>query len=145
MPQPSVLNVTDLAKASLLAYNEKNFDKLRNILTPNVVYNEYATGRTARGFDDVLSIWRGWAKAIPDSVATFLKEYVSGTTVIFEMEWNGTHTAPLQTPTGEVAPTGKKIKLRACQIIETRDDKVMSINHYFDMATLLNQLGVLPK
>src|SRR5512143_701664 len=136
MPQPSVLNVTEVAKASLLAYNEKNFDRYRNILVPNVVYNEYGTGRTARGLDDVLSMWRAWAKAIPDSVATFMREYSSGNTAIFEIEWNGTHTAPLQTPTGEIAPTGRKIKVRACQIIETRDDKGTSIRHDYDMATL---------
>ena len=38
--------------------------------------------------------------------------------------------------------TGKKIELPACQIIEIADGKVKSMRQYFDMATMMQQLGI---
>ena len=143
MAQQSVLTLVDVAKASVLGYNEKNWEKVRNTLTPGIVYDEAGTGRRAHGINEVLSIWRAWAAALPDSKATFVNEYVSGTTVVLELVWNGTHTGPLQTPNGEIAPTGRKINLRACQVIDTVGEKVAAVRQYFDMATLLRQIGAL--
>jgi steroid delta-isomerase-like uncharacterized protein len=66
---------------------------------------------------------------------------VSGNTVTLELTWRGTHTGPLQTPTGALPPSGKTIGIRACQVVEVADGKVQAVRHYFDMATLLQQLG----
>ncbi len=145
MPQQSVLTVADVAKASTYAFNEKNWNQVRATLTPGVVYDEVATGRKAQGLEDVMSIWQGWAAALPDSRATVLNEIVSGNTVVLELAWNGTHTGPLKTPNGTINPTGKKINVRACQVIEVAGDRVSNVRHYFDMVSLLSQLGALPK
>lgn len=139
MPQKSVV---DLAKEQVIAYNEKDWDRVRAALAPEVVYDEFATHRKAKGVDEVLTNWKGWAKAIPDSRATFRSEMASGNTAVLEVTWNGTHSGPLQTPNGEIAATGKKIELRACQIVEVANDRVKSIRQYFDMGTLLEQIGV---
>jgi hypothetical protein len=48
----------------------------------------------------------------------------------------------LQLPSGPLAPTGRSIELRACQIIEVEGGKTRTITQYFDMATLVQQLGV---
>lgn len=142
MPQPSVLSVVDLAKTSTLAYNEKNFDKMRASLATGVVYDEVGSGRKVQGVNEVLSLFRAWATALPDSKATFTNEYVSGTTVVLELTWTGTHSGTLQMPNGNIPPTGKKINVRACEVIETASDQITAMRHYFDMATLLRQLGV---
>jgi steroid delta-isomerase-like uncharacterized protein len=142
MAQSSVLNIVDTAKATILAYNDKNWDAVRKASAPNLVYDEVATARNVRGLEDVLKVWQGWAEAIPDSKATFQNELVSGNTVVLELTWRGTHTGPLQTPAGTLQPTGKKINLRAVQIIQMSGDKTTSVRQYFDMATLLQQLGV---
>ena len=141
MAQSSVLTIVDVAKATILAYNNKNWDAVRTASAPNVVYDEVATGRNVRGVEDVIKVWRGWAEAFPDSKATFQHEFVSGNTVVLELTWRGTHKGPLQTPDGTLPPTGKTINFRACQVIEVNGDKATSIRQYFDMATLLQQLG----
>jgi limonene-1,2-epoxide hydrolase len=33
--------------------------------------------------------------------------------------------------------------MRACQVIEVADDKVLAMRHYFDMMTMLQQLGAV--
>lgn len=135
-------SVVDLAKEQVIAYNEKDWDRARATFAPEIVYEELATDRKLEGADDVLTAWKGWAKAIPDSRATFNSEIVSGNTAVLEVTWRGTHDGPLQTPDGEIAPTGKKIELRAIQVVDIANDRVRSIRHYFDMGTLLEQIGV---
>jgi steroid delta-isomerase-like uncharacterized protein len=135
-------STVDVAKEQVIAYNEKDWNRARSSLTPDVAYNELATHRDLKGVDDVLTALRGWATAMPDSRATFRSEMVSGNTAVLEMTWKGTHTGPLHMGNREIAATGKKFDLPACQVIEVTDGKVKSVRHYFDMASLLDQLGV---
>ena len=140
MPQPSLV---DIAKAPILAYNDKNWDAVRAAVSPTFVYDEVATQRKVQGINDVLGVWREWATAFPDSKATFNAVATNGNTVIVEVTWRGTHTGTLQAPTGKVAATGKKIEIRACQVIEVTNDKVQTMRQYFDLLTMLQQLGVM--
>jgi steroid delta-isomerase-like uncharacterized protein len=133
----------DAAKASIVAYNEKNWDAVPKVVTSDFEYDEVGTNRKLVGPSDVIAAWKGWATALPDSKATFNAAHVGGNTVTLEVTWRGTHTGPLETPAGAIPSTGKKIEVRACQVVElTPDGKTQRVRHYFDMATLLAQLGV---
>ena len=140
MPQQSLV---DIAKAQIIAYNDKNWDAVKAAVAPGVVYDEVGTQRRLQGVNDVIEAWRGWAAAIPDSNATFHGASSSGNTVVLELTWRGTQTGTLQTATGQIPATGKKIELRACQVIEIANDKVQVIRHYFDMMTMMQQLGAI--
>jgi steroid delta-isomerase-like uncharacterized protein len=134
-------SIGDIAKASITAYNRKDWDAVRAAIAPNCVYDEVATRRRGQGADEITSLWKAWAQALPDSAATFENTLVSDNTVVCELTWRGTHSGPLSMPGGQLAPTGRKIEVRACQIIEVSGARVQTIRHYFDMATLLQQLG----
>jgi steroid delta-isomerase-like uncharacterized protein len=134
-------SVADTAKEQVIAYNEKDWDRARASFAPEIVYEELATHRKLKGADDILTAWKGWATAIPDSRATFNSEFVSGNTAVLEITWKGTHSGPLQTADGEIPATGKKIELRAVQVVDVANDKVRSVRQYFDMGTLLKQIG----
>ena len=138
MPQKSV---ADMAKEQVIAYNEKDWDRARASFAPEIVYEELATHRKLKGADDVLTAWKGWATAIPDSRATFNSEFVSGNTAVLEITWKGTHSGPLNTGEREIPASGKKIELRAIQVVDVVDDRVKSVRQYFDMGTLLKQIG----
>jgi len=133
----------DAAKAPLLAYSAKDWDKVQRSITANFVYDEVGTARRVQGIDNVIPVWKGWATAMPDSKATFNAAHVSGNTVVLEVTWTGTHTGPLDLPTGTVAGTGKQIDLRAAAIFEITNGKASTQRHYFDMATMLKQLGIM--
>jgi steroid delta-isomerase-like uncharacterized protein len=137
-------SLVDIAKAPIIAYNDKNWDAVKAAVAPGFIYDEVGTQRKIQGINDVLAAWRGWATAIPDSKATFDNASTSGNTVILEVTWRGTQTGPLQTPTGQILqPSGRKIELRACQVIEVANGKVQVMRHYYDMVTMLQQLGAL--
>jgi limonene-1,2-epoxide hydrolase len=61
--------------------------------------------------------------------------------VILELTWRGTHTGPLETPNGSIAATGKSIEVRACTVCELEGEKTKAARQYFDMTTLLEQIG----
>lgn len=139
IPQQQLI---DAAKVPVLAFNEKNWDAVRASISPDFVYDEVATNRKVQGVDQVIPLWQGWATAFPDAKATFQRELLSGDTVVFEVTWRGTHKGPLQTPNGPIAATGNRIDVRACMAIEVAGDKAKAQRHYFDMGTILQQLGV---
>ncbi|HEX6432880.1 MAG TPA: ester cyclase [Gemmatimonadales bacterium] len=129
------------AKAPILAFNEKDWDGVRAGVARDLIYDEVATGRRVEGIDQVLSVWQGWATAFPDSRATIHNAVAAENTVVLELSWKGTHQGPLQIPEGSLAPTGHGIDVRACFVVEMAGDKVQRERHYFDMATLMLQLG----
>ncbi len=129
------------AKAPTIAYNDKDWAALRAAVTPDFIYDEVATQRKVQGVDQATTIFQGWAAAFPDSRGTFHGAIASGDTVVLEVTWEGTHQGTLQTPDGTIAPTGRRIEIRACMLVELTGEKVRLQRQYFDMATLLRQVG----
>ena len=138
-------NAIETAKAVTFAYNDKNWDTVRAVFAETGVYDEKATGRRVQGVARILEVWQGWARAFPDSKATFVSEHASGDTAILEVVWRGTHTGPLETPAGTIPPSNRRIEVPACLVEKTAGAKVTAYTHYFDMATLLTQIGAMPK
>jgi steroid delta-isomerase-like uncharacterized protein len=134
-------SLIDAAKAPVLAYGDKNWNAVRASVTPDILYDEVAIPQKIKGVDQLLTCWQGWATAFPDSKATFQNAIAGGDTVVLEVKWRGTHRGVLQTPEGRFDATGKTIEVPACLVVEIEDGKAKSMRHYFDMATLLQQLG----
>ncbi len=131
------------AKAMVDTYNAKDWDRVRAAMTSDFVYEEMGTGRKVTGADAVLEAFKGWAQAFPDSAAAYRATHVADDgTVTLELTWTGTHRGPLQTPNGPIAPTGKRIDVPACMVVDVAGEKARAQRHYFDMGTLLRQLGV---
>jgi steroid delta-isomerase-like uncharacterized protein len=136
-------NVVEIAKASITAYNDKNWSKVKDVLAANAVYDEKGTHRRIQGTGEIIEVWRGWAKAFPDSKATFVREFASGDTAVLEVVWKGVHTGPLQTPTGVIPASNKPLELPACQVFQVEGGKVTNFSQYFDMLTMLTQIGAV--
>jgi hypothetical protein len=62
-------------------------------------------------------------------------------TAILELVWKGAHTGPLQTPAGIISASSKPVEFPACQITRVAGTKVKHASHYFDMLTMLTQIG----
>jgi len=48
----------------------------------------------------------------------------------------------LQLPDRTIAPTGRSVEIRSCQIVLVEGGKMRSMTQYFDMVTMLRQLGI---
>ena len=79
---------------------------------------------------------------MPDSRATYEATYAIKGGAVFELTWRGTNTGPMQGTDGEIRATGKSFEMRGCQVIEMYGDKAKVIRHYFDIGTMMSQLGL---
>lgn len=136
-------NVIEIAKAAVAAYNEKDWNKTRDLLAADAVYDEKASNRRLEGAGQIIEAFQGWAEAFPDSKATFIREFASGDTAVLELVWKGVHSGPLQTPTGAIPASNRPIEIPACEVFRIEDEKIKSSSHYFDMLTLLKQIGAM--
>jgi steroid delta-isomerase-like uncharacterized protein len=133
----------DVARETIDCFNSGDWDRLRELHTADCVEEELATQRHLEGFDAMLEVAQGWKGAFPDAKGTVLGACSDAGRAVLELEWEGTNTGPMETPTGEEMPaTGRRAKVRACQVFEIEDGRVKATRHYFDLMTLMSQLGV---
>jgi ketosteroid isomerase-like protein len=64
---------------------------------------------------------------------------------VIEVVWSGTHAGPLLTPDGgTITPSGQPISVPAAMVLTMRGGTISRMAHYFDLTTLLTQVGALP-
>ena len=120
-------------------------ETLRGLYAEDAVIETPDQG-TITGREAILEWISGFQKAFPDLTYEPVNEYEIGNTAIDEGAVSGTHTGPLETPTGEsVPPTGKRVRLRETDLATVENGKVTSHRFYFDQMELLAQLGLAPE
>lgn len=133
----------DIAKRGIEAFNNGDWDAVRAAFTPNATYNEAGTGRMIIGTDGIVEALQGWKTAFPDVKGTVTNAFASGDQVSLEISWKGTHTGPLETPSGTIEASGKSQTTPALMTVIIEGDKIAEQRHYFDMMTLLSQIDAL--
>ncbi len=133
------------ARGVVEAFNLSDWEGCKAAMTPDSVYDEAATGRLLQGVEDIIPGWQGWKEAMPDVKGTVTNVCASGNTVFIEVTWQGTHTGPLQGPSGTVPATGKEQTTRAGWVLDFDAGKIKKSRHYFDMLSFMQQLGLLPQ
>jgi predicted ester cyclase len=126
------------------AFNAAEWDALREICSPDLIYTETGTALRLEGMDACDGAWRAWRTAMPDLRGTVLRTLEEGDTAALEIAWSGTQTGPLATPDGEIPPTGRRIRITSTQWITARDGRTAAIAHHLDVMGILAQLGALP-
>ena len=83
--------------------------------------------------------------AFPGSKFDVLLTIVQGDYIVTNWKVSGTHNGPLQTPSGgKIPPTGKKVTLVGSTTSQVKNGKLLHSWNYWDMASFLGQLGLLP-
>lgn len=136
----------DVARQHYDLYNAREFDRAADsLIAPDAEWVNMSTGQTFRGPDGYRQFVGGWSGAFPGSRIEDLRISGSDDIVVAEFRGRGEHAGPLPTPAGVLPPTGRSIDVRFCEVIEVRDGQITRARLYFDSATLMRQLGVLPE
>lgn len=93
------------------------------------------------GCQQWLSVFR---TALPNAQTELVNVLADGTRVATEHVGRGTHTGPFTTPAGTIPATDRPVELRFAELYEVRDGKITYLRAYYDSATLMRQLGLLP-
>jgi len=127
------------------AWNSHAEQRLLELMTDDIVYDDSAWPRTMRGHSDVREFLEHTWRALPD-LRFELREgpyvHAGEPKAAFWWDGRGTHTGPLDPP--GLAPTGKRLEFDGADFHEYRDGKVARLRIVFDMADAMRQLGVLP-
>ena len=134
-------DVTAIARTLIDAYNTRDFDRLDAILAPDAEVRNVATGEVYRGADAMKRYQRNWATAFPESKVEIATLVGCGETVTMEYVGRGRQTGPLDTPQGRIEPTGRSVELPLCDVLTVRNGRITGGRTYYDVATLLRQLG----
>ena len=138
----AVREAAPLAREAVDAFNAGDWDRLREVLADDCVFEELATGRRMQGPDETIEVLAGWKQGFPDARGTITNVVPGGEHVALEITWEGTHTGPLETPLGTIPPSGRRAMLPAVQVTQVRDGKIQGSRHFFDLMALLHQIGI---
>lgn len=123
------------------AWNSGDADGVVSFLTDDCVIENLGGGDIHRGREEVKAWAMGVFAAFPDFRLEITSVFVAGDRAGGEWVERGTHTGAM----GPYAATGKSFSVRGASILELQEGKIRREALYWDSATLLRQLGLMPE
>lgn len=121
----------------VLAENKRDIAGLLATLTADPLYIIMATGLRYKGRDGVTHFYQGLFDGLPDATFDLQSVTIGDDMVVEESVFRGTHTGPLF----ELPPSGHFITFPLIIMFPKAGDKFAGERMYFDMHTLLKQMG----
>ncbi|WP_042382253.1 nuclear transport factor 2 family protein [Streptacidiphilus melanogenes] len=111
--------------------------------TEDGTFTDMSIPLTYCGPDELGRTVEVYAKAFPDMHRELERFYASdGDTVIVQLRLQGTHTGPLELPSGTVPPTGRRMDAPCCDVFELVDGKIKRFDCYAEGSVIARQLGL---
>jgi ketosteroid isomerase-like protein len=124
-------------------FNSHDSDGFAEVLADDVVF-EAPGGLRGQGKAACIEFYGTWFDAFPDAHVDVHCLHIIGDVVVEEGTFTGTHNGVVKSPTGEVLPTGRPVRIAYIQVLRFRDGKHVSFNLMFDRLSMLEQLGLVP-
>lgn len=112
------------------------------VIADEAEWTEVPTGALYHGPDGWRQNLGFWLGAFPDGQVEVTSLFADGDSVAVEYTGRGMNTGPIAMPDGEIPPTGRSVELQFCDIWEFKGGKVAGGRSYYDMASLMGQLGL---
>ena len=123
------------------ALNKHDLDMAAGFLAEDVVEEITGVG-ILRGREEVRNFFDGLMKAAPDMEVLIDRTVSEGDTTVVQWRMNGTFTGgPLF---NGVQPTGGRLQLRGCDVVDVRDGKIVRNTAFQDGIELARALGMMP-
>jgi steroid delta-isomerase-like uncharacterized protein len=131
---------TAIARDYLESWNRRDWSHIRELMHRDYSYTG-GDGKVQQGIDAGLAVSQMFANAFPDGRIETKKVFACGdNAAIVEFIGSGTHKGELM----GIAPTGRRITIPVCDVLEFREGKIVTEHEYMDMMTMMQQLGVVP-
>ena len=119
--------------------NRHEFDvTLRTFAHPR--YELIATGEVYDGQEAVRAYYAASRAAFPDQRNEVRALHHADDAVVVEFDLMGTHRGPLR----GIPPTGREFTCRMIALFLFEGERIVCERVYFDSATILGQLGIIP-
>jgi len=101
-----------------------------------------ASETTFHGPEGYKRLMRFHAESFPEIRIELSNVLATEDQVVLECTWRGTNTGSQNLPTEAIPATGHAGELRLCHVMKIRNGKIVSLHCYYDLTTLLEQLGL---
>lgn len=134
-----------IARTLYESFNDRDFDRAVSVIGDSAEFTNVPTGETFRGPDGSRRNLEQWDRAFPDGKIGDIKIRAGDGFAVTEFTGRGTNTGPLATPAGELPATNKWVEVKFCDVLEISGGKITAGRSYWDMATMMTQLGLMPE
>jgi predicted ester cyclase len=134
----------DVAKVLIGAFNDRKVERAMDLVDESAEWLMIPYGVTNHGPEGYKKHWELWTTAAPDCEIEIAELTPGPNVVTAEFIARGTHSGPLSTPKGEIPPSNNKVELRLCDVIRIREGRAYGSRIYFDMLSLMRQVGQVP-
>jgi predicted ester cyclase len=124
-------------------FNAHDIDGFREVLADDVIF-QAPGGMRGEGKAACAGFFGGWFTAFPDAHVEVHNVRFFDDVAVEEGTFTGTHQGILQTPAGDIPPTGRSVAIDYIQVLRFRDGKHVSFNLVFDRLQMLEQLELIP-
>ena len=128
---------TDLVQSNFAAWNAHDADKVASLYTDDVIYEDVTFGLMARGHAEMRKMAADFFASVPDLKLEVVSNTSMGNRGSVEWIFSGTDVV--------LYKTGKKFSVRGASVYELRGGKFSGNRDYYDSASIMRQVGVLPK
>lgn len=126
------------------AIEQHDLDRAMSLYAEDAVVMTPDAG-VLHGRDEITAYWHDLMDAFPDGHYEHISRMEADGKAVDEGYFEGTNTVEMKTPTGETIPaTGKRVKLRSCDIATVKDGMITEHHLYFDEGEFMRQLGLTP-
>jgi steroid delta-isomerase-like uncharacterized protein len=126
----------DMAKDALLAWNSHDPDKIAALFADDAVHEDATLGTVNRGGAEIRKFAKQFFDEFPDCKFTVTSSFMENGHGYAEWVLTGTDIGMFK--------TNKHFNVRGASIVLGSSKKLTHQTDYWDMATLMRQIGVLP-
>jgi steroid delta-isomerase-like uncharacterized protein len=137
---------TDITRAAaelIDALNDANWDRIRNLIAPDLSYAENGTRRHADNANAYVDLLKATKQAFPDLTGTIEATATNDDTIAQRIVWEGTHTGVLETPTWPLQPSGNRFRVVGSVWSRFDGDTIREIHSHIDALSLREQIGAM--
>ena len=120
----------------IAAWNSHDVEKFLPLFTDDAVYEDVAFGEKSKGSAELRKFFASELEGIPDLELKLERANLHGGHGTIEWVFSGTDKG--------VYKTGKKFSVRGVSVIEMRDGKISRNLDFYDLTTIMRQVGTLP-
>ena len=120
------------------AENAHRMEETLATLTENCLFEDMALGQVFQGHAGAREYYQTWWDAFSTTAHPEHVYYTDRDFAVAEVRFQGTHTGPFL----GIQPTGRQVDLPTAIFVSFRDGLMAGERMYWDMASLLRQLGV---
>ena len=125
-----------IVEQAMAAWNAHDADRIAAAYSEDIVYEDVAFGAVNRGRAEMHKFAVDILAAVPDMKLEIVSLAVHDGHGAVEWVWSGTDKGLFK--------TGKHFSVRGASVFEIRGGKIVSNKDYYDVATVMRQLGLLP-